>query len=194
MKAFLSIISIFLFQLVFTSCNSTKEEQNTIKLESPQALISHLNGYLDTIKNYSQSWNIELQRLTKNADTNLTELKNIRNNFEKFLNKSISEIQTLEDVGQYAKELKITHLKLLNVEKDIVSKFMTPFEAMNFADTLVVSKYLSEGFVDAQMYYFNENEALINVKTFSKLFNTENKIQNTTENTQKSINSDTTKK
>lgn len=158
------------------SCTNNNDKKNS-NINTPEAYVQQLESYMDSIKVYNTNWNNEFTRLRMTGDTAKAQLIDIRNKYQHYIDRTIKEIETLDEKGAYAKELKITYYEFFNVQKGNLEKYMTQFENLNYTDTSAVKAFITNFETESYELQLSERQALINVQNFTKLFYKENKIE-----------------
>lgn len=95
------------------------------KKETPPQVHKVITTINDTLYSKARTWTEAF--ITAASTKDFSKLEPIREEMEKFINKSIDDVEDLSDVGD-AKDLKAQEIAYLKFEKDMISKRFAPFE------------------------------------------------------------------
>lgn len=133
--------------LLLTSCDFNKKEK-CIVLDTKIAVTN------DSLLQYGASWGEELHISVNTLD--FSGLAPIRIKMEEFIDRKITEMKAMDNVGGSEKLLE-TELEFLQVEKEIVTTRLTVFE--QFTDTVQMNS-LSTALAATELSAVKERELL----------------------------------
>jgi hypothetical protein len=121
MERFYSKISGLVFIALLASCNLNKRE-DAIKLSSALMVAN------DSLSYYGRDWNEELKIAVNTR--NFTGLPESRKKLESYIDRKISELKDMEDVGG-SEKLRESEIDILSFEKNVIQTKFTAFEQFN---------------------------------------------------------------
>lgn len=158
------------------SCNN-EDKKYKFEFSTTQEFADHLQKYADSIKYFNEKWGSEYKKITSSEHPNYSELRNIRSEYESYIQRAKKDIESTKDIGKYSKELRAVYVEFLNVQKSNIETFLAKFEELEGSDSTKKKKLFETIETEGYLSQMAETDAMYQIINFKKLYYKENNLE-----------------